>query len=70
MCVLHYTKTWRQHGLSRGFVDTFGKLWDRQTDRQTDKQTHGHGDSKTNSAKRAELVKKSKGGIVNGKKMI
>ena len=28
-----------------------------QTDRQTNTQTHGHGDSKTNSAKRAELVK-------------
>ena len=27
------------------------------TDRMTDKQTDGHGDSKTNSAKRAELVK-------------
>ena len=27
------------------------------TDRMTDRQTHGHGDSKTNSAKRAELVK-------------
>ena len=27
------------------------------TDRQNDKQTRGHGDSKTNSAKRAELVK-------------
>ena len=28
-----------------------------QTDRQTNTQTDGHGDSKTNSAKRAELVK-------------
>ena len=28
-----------------------------QNDTQTDTQTHGHGDSKTNSAKRAELVK-------------
>ena len=28
-----------------------------QNDTQTDTQTHGHGDSMTNSAKRAELVK-------------
>ena len=34
--------------------------WHIHTDRQTDKQTHGHGDSKTNSAKRAELVKTKK----------
>ena len=27
------------------------------TDRQNDRHTNGHGDSKTNSAKRAELVK-------------
>ena len=28
-----------------------------QNDKQTNTQTDGHGDSKTNSAKRAELVK-------------
>ena len=31
--------------------------WHIQTDRQTNTHTDGHGDSKTNSAKRAELVK-------------
>ena len=30
-----------------------------QKDKQTHTQTHGHGDSKTNSAKRAELVKRT-----------
>ena len=33
------------------------------TDRQTNRQTDGHGDSKTNSAKRAELVKITMGKV-------
>ena len=31
------------------------------TNRQTNRQTDGHGDSMTNSAKRAELVKTNRG---------
>ena len=34
--------------------------WHIHTHRQTHRQTDGHGDSKTNSAKRAELVKTPK----------
>jgi hypothetical protein len=30
---LHCTTTWRQPGLSRGFVDTFRKIWEGQIDR-------------------------------------
>ena len=37
--------------------------WHIHTDRQTDTHTDGHGDSKTNSAKRAELVKNNVGCI-------
>ena len=34
--VLHCTTTWCQPGLSRGFVDTFQKTWDKQKHTQTD----------------------------------
>ena len=33
--VHHCTTTWHQHGLSRGFIDTFGENLG-QTDKQTD----------------------------------
>ena len=36
---VYCTTTLRQNGLSIGFDDTLGNIWDRQKDRQTDRQT-------------------------------
>ena len=32
----HFTTTWRQPGLSRVFVDTFGKIWDTKKRRSAE----------------------------------